>query len=393
MPSSPNPRTLKSIRSQRLLSKTELADFTGIALSSIKKFERGERTPTYKQVTGLAAALGVPSFQLYWDKSPELEPLPADFRKVRPTPADLTPRGLRVLFRSERVSNFVRQLIDATGFRVLNLDAQTRRRNSPEARARYIREVFDDWHMAREEKLAFSGDKAHRYLGALKLFFEVHGRLAQVNDAPTEDFFGFYLKPRSGVPTIFVNRKVQSKKSQLFTFCHEYYHYYLQEEGVSNPFRARNNIERQCNQFAAEFIAPEKLVVSLYDSAGRTNNADKSSLVRYVSSNSLLSMHASAIRLRELEFVSERFLRSWISAHRNSFEEEKIEEKGDGQQWGPPHAKSVSEIGHLPFYLSIIALREKAVDAIDISESLGVSLTLQEKSLDLARRRIEAAID
>lgn len=388
-----NSDNLSFVRKARLLDLRELSAFTGIAQSSLEKFEDGSKEPTGKQIATLASALGIPSYQLSWNSRPNLEPLPQDFRRKNPRPANLSPRGLRAIYDSKNSSDFANQLILITDFQRATFDQDLDRSKSAKRIARQARTLFDEWFSERSERLNFSGDRAHVRLGALKLFFEVHGRLAQVNDAPSDDFFGFFITPENGIPSVFVNRSIQSKKSQLFTFSHEYCHYLLEEEGVSNPYTARNSIERACNKFAAEFLAPQRETIALVDELGPTARSDPDSLIRLVSARTFLSLHATAIRLKELDYIGQPDVNRWVKRFAGNFKQEKVDEAGEGQNWGPPHAKRISEIGHLPIYLASIAVERGDIDKFDVAESLKLSFKLQEKAFDLAKRRIEAAID
>ena len=108
----------------------------------------------------------------------------------------------------------------------------------------------------RSRGLDFKGTPEQIFLGSFRLFLEAQGTIVNVNDAPFDDFLGFYINHSESTPVAFVNRKISSRKAQLFTLAHEFGHILANAEGVSNPFIVKNSIERTCNKFAAEFLSP-----------------------------------------------------------------------------------------------------------------------------------------
>jgi Zn-dependent peptidase ImmA (M78 family) len=286
-------------------------------------------------------------------------------------------------------------------YAAMELDLQPSwKKNVPEGKptaksAQALRAFFDDWFQARRAKLELSGTDEQQFLAGLRLFLETQGSIVRINDAPPEDYLGFYLQPESGFATIFVNRKISAPKAQLFTLLHEYGHRLLNMSGISNPFVVRNDIERSCNQFAAEFLAPEKAFTELAGNQARADRNDVYRLIAAVSRGSLLSMHATAIRLVETGYLSQAQLKAWEAQRRALAPKElKNEEKdleADSPQGGAVHAKQLGEIGYFPTYVAKIAVERKIIDGADVQAGIGLAASLQEKAFSLAVRRFEAA--
>src|SRR3989339_70684 len=80
------------------------------------------------------------------------------------------------------------------------------------------------------------------------------------------EFRGFALADKFA-PLIFING-ADTKAAQMFTLAHELAHIWVGETGLSDPQAVRlpkNDIERWCNQVAAEFLAPLEMVKHEYD--------------------------------------------------------------------------------------------------------------------------------
>ncbi len=389
----PNIQILKFIREQRRLDLAEVAAFTSISAERLADFEEGNRGPSRKQMERLADAYGVPLYSLFGKTLPNLPPLPTDFRQKEPSEASLSPKGVRALLASERIAEFTKQLTIELDYQPVDLSKSARLANSPSKRAAKLRSAFDNWLMPREKSLGFSGPNEQRFMGALRLFFEVQGGVAIVNDAPSKDYLGFFSDHSSALPTIFINRSVSSKKAQLFTLAHEYAHALMGAEGISDPFQARNSIERSCNIFAAEFLAPMDEFARVAEGFSSSTRESIGRWIDATSARTLLSKHATAIRLVEGDYITQSQLRAWLRPFKQNPNQEKDEEKeASNSDFGVPHAKRLSELGHLSVAMAAEGVEAKIIDSFDVAEGIGLSRSLQDKAFKLARKRFEAAV-
>jgi Zn-dependent peptidase ImmA (M78 family)/DNA-binding XRE family transcriptional regulator len=388
----PTNQTLKALRKQRRLTLPAVAEFAGISPKSLADIEAGERTPTAKQLMRLAETYGIPEFALYSESIPNLPETPKDFRGADPKASSISPRGLKALFSAERAAEFAHQLQLELKFSPKNVANEILKANDTSSRATQLRRLFDKWFSSRRERLELSGEQAHQYLMAIRIFFESQGNIVRINDAPASDYIGFFIAPDFGTDTIFVNRSISSKKAQIFTMLHEYCHAICRLEGISNPFQANNEIERQCNLFAAEFLAPMDEFRPVAD-AVRSRSKDVKNLVNIVSRQTLLSRYATAIRLSEAKFINREQLKDWIrqSKHRPRAEKDDESEENGEQRGGVPHAKRTSELGYLPVYLAYQGVEKKLIDSFDVEEAIGLSRSLQPKAFELAARRMKVA--
>lgn len=388
---------LKHIRSNRRFDLTAVAHATGISTSRLQEFEQGTREPTVRQFETLAEAYGIPSYLLGIDSLPNLPEAPIDFRRPEPGPAHLSPQAMQRVWAAEQVAHATKQLLDATKVGLASWESKVPKPSSQLSQSFTVelRTYFDQWLSARSEKLAFTGTEEQRFFGAFRLFLEAQGTVVRVNQAPPEDFLGFYLEPDDGAPTAFVNRKISSIKAQLFTLAHEYAHMLLGISGVSDPFRIKNQTERSCNEFAAQFLAPADQFAKTVETFERGIRIDVFKFVDLASRRSLLSKHATAIRLVETGYINRQQLSQWLATREKlsgkQIKNEDAEDDDPENTFGQVHAKLIGEIGYLPTYLAGVALERQLITNVDVVTSISLSQSIQEKAISLATRRFEVA--
>lgn len=388
-----SPENLAKFRNKRRISREEIAKYLGTTLERVQDFERGECPPTPLQSERIADLLGVGVGDLFGTSEVEIDDDLIDFRTSNLAPARLSANGLKKVVRAEQHAKFTKLLL--TELQDNFVPAFPRLEGTLDQEfALALRERFNEWRRKAEEKEEIGGAEETQFLHWLRIFTELQGAITAVHDAPETDYWGFFTDAGVDMPSIFINRSIQSKKSQLFTFCHEMAHYIEDAEGVSNPYFAENAIERRCNRFSAEFLAPEAEFAELVAGLGRTIRADVDLLIDIASRDSLLSKQATATRLLELNLLQKSDYSNWFAKNRQWYRKDKRDEV-DNAPIIPNihHAKSIGEIGYLPVYLADLAVSRKIIDAFDVEVALGISRKLQSKAFALARRRIEAVID
>lgn len=309
-----NAKSLQQARKARKLSTREVANHTKISEDSLKKFETGDKEPSYKQLDRLADIYNVDLYSFFLDSLPEIENMLPDFRKTNPTAANLSPKGLARLWQVERRSAFVGELVKALGKNAPNTQSIARLTNRPIPEPTELRAAFDNWVETRDKSLRFSGSAEEIVFRQLRLFLEIRSCQTVFNSAPVDDYLGFYNNLSNKNKVVFVNRDIKNSKRKLFTLAHELSHFLYEEEGVSNPFIAKNSVEKQCNAFAASFLAPDSLVFRIIGLASSSLLSDPLRLVNLVSRETLLSRQAAALRLAEMDVINAR-QRATVFAH------------------------------------------------------------------------------
>ena len=394
MPKKLNFISLLQARKARKLSVAEVADFTKISENRLVRFETGDLEPSIPQLTKLGALYNAPSYAFYSDKPLVFEATLPDFRKSSPSAADLSPKGLTRLWQVERRAKFVGDLTLALGTSAPKTVGLTRFTNQSVPEAAELRAGFDRWLSTRDKSLKFSGTKEDAFQKQLRLFLEIMSCSTSVNSAPIDDYLGFYQKIPDASHLIFINREVRHEKRRLFTLAHEMAHFVYREEGISDPFVAKNDIEKRCNNYAAQFLAPDRQVLQIVHAATSSTINDVARLANLVARETLLSRQAATLRLRELDVIT-RKAASEFFAHLNmlrrvtepSSESRKPAPKGRAVVIG----KMLSEVGVYAAYTASLALRNKIVDVVDVERGLGLSESIQKDVLDLAAKRFEAS--
>lgn len=252
------PELLKWARERSALEIEDLSS----RFPRLSEWEAGAAQPTLKQLEAFASATHTALGLLLLPEPPhESVPIP-DFRTVgdqavrRPSP-DL----LDTIFLCQQRQEWYRDYAlsngeDPLGF-VGSLDTST---------AVLVAAA------AMQDALAFGIDQRHRFaswsaaLSGLADQAEATGVLVMVNGVvgsnthrvlDPQEFRGFALV--DGIaPVVFVNG-ADTKAAQIFTLAHELAHVWLGQSALSSPNLAAapsNDVERWCNQVAAEFLVP-----------------------------------------------------------------------------------------------------------------------------------------
>lgn len=388
-----NSAVLKQVREQRHLELDDVASYVSISPKRMAQFEEGLKDPSFAQLEKLAEVYGVAPFAFAGDRIPNLAANLTDFRRTTPRPAHISPGGMRRIWSTEHIAHFAHQLqVELKFTKNSHLEDGTVTAGTPKA-AVHLRETFDAWAATRKDRMQFFGAEDQTFLAMFRMFVESNGVSVIINDAPPEDYFGFYTNPDASTPLAFVNRKISSRKAQLFTLAHELCHHLLKATGISDPFRTKNDIERTCNQFAANFIAPASSFTRMVERLPSQVRRSPDALIAAASKQSLLSALAAAVRLRETDFLSQKQVGDYFAARGAYSRKEKDDEKDPNvKAFAPPHATAIGRAGYLPVYLAAVASMKKLVDDIDVQNGLGLSRDLQEGAFGLAKRRFEVAL-
>lgn len=236
----------------------------------------GETAPTLKQLEAFASKTHTPVGFLFLDEPPvETVPIP-DFRTIgdRPVGADAVVSAdlLDVIYACERRQEWYRDNQILEGEPSLPFVGVATTDDPVEAVADQMREVLD-W-TARSRATCRTADAALTWLrehaeaaGVLVMISGIVGSNTHRKLDPQE-FRGFALVDEYA-SLVFVNG-ADSKAAQVFTFAHELAHLWLGETALSDldPQSMRTNeVERWCNQVAAEFLVPMAEFRSRFDQA------------------------------------------------------------------------------------------------------------------------------
>ena len=258
------------------------------------KWLSGETFPTLKQLEALAKATHTPVGYFFLPEPPqERLPIPdfrtaADAQLQRPS-VDL----LDTVYICQQRQEWFRDYAGMRGLPRLPFIASLKTSTDPVHAAARIRHAIK-LDIAARQQLPNWGE-ALRHLVEL---VEASGILVMASGVvgsnnrrklDPQEFRGFALADDIA-PLVFINA-ADSKAAQMFTLAHELAHIWLGESGVSDaPLLAPDQqVERWCNQVAAELLMPLDLVRQSYRLTGNIRN-DMDQLARLFKVSSLVAL-------------------------------------------------------------------------------------------------------
>jgi len=237
----------------------------------LQAWDRGERHPTLKQLEAFARATHTPIGYLFLPEPPvESMPIP-DFRTMadvsirRPSP-DL----LDTLYICQQRQEWYRGYARLMGDKPLSFTGSVRVGDDVVRTAAAIRHelAFD---IEERRRMPTWTDALRRFieqaddLGVLVMVSGVVGSNNRRKLDPSE-FRGFALADELA-PLVFING-ADTKAAQMFTLAHELVHIWLGQSALSDTQPSmvpEHEIERWCNQVAAELLVPLEVLISEYD--------------------------------------------------------------------------------------------------------------------------------
>lgn len=235
----------------------------------LESWERGESSPTLKQLEGFAQFTYTPIGYLFLPEPPiEKLPIP-DFRTIGNTDIERpSPNLLDTIYLCEQRQEWYRNFAINSGVDTVRFVGSLDISVSPESAAEKMRAKLRFGLEERREIPSWAAalrtltDQAEAN-GVLVMISGVVGSNTHRKLDPQE-FRGFALIDEHA-PLIFVNG-ADTKAAQIFTVAHELAHVWLGQSAVSRPDLASGGpkgkvvqqpaAENWCNRVAAEFLVP-----------------------------------------------------------------------------------------------------------------------------------------
>ena len=217
----------------------------------------GTLSPTFNQITDLAAFSNVPLGYMYLQAPPNIaEKEIADFRRVNgvenstPYSSELRDTIYDMQIRQDWLSEYRKFNLAMDQIPYIGAFSQDMNVKQLVKKAYSLLGIKKGWQIREADPFAY----IRSHLEAIGITVFVNGVVGSNNNRKllVSEFRGFTLLD-SYAPIIFINGR-DSSNGKLFTIIHEFCHVLLGEEGVSD-----GNSEPYCNRFAAEFLVPESL--------------------------------------------------------------------------------------------------------------------------------------
>lgn len=237
----------------------------------LDSWERGEAHPTLKQLEGFAKATYTPVGYLFLSEPPvEHVPIP-DFRTIgnartgRPSP-DLLDTLYLCQQRQEWYRNHARSMGEAS----LTFIGSVQVTGDVVRTAALIRTALG-FDIEERRQMPTWTDALRRFVeqaDALGVLVMVSGVVGSNNrrQLDPQEFRGFALSDHLA-PLVFING-TDTKAAQMFTLAHELAHIWLGQSALSDAEASvvpEHDVERWCNQVAAELLVPLDVLRDEYD--------------------------------------------------------------------------------------------------------------------------------
>ncbi len=225
-------------------------------------WERGEESPTLRQLESFAKAMHVPIGYLFLQKPPiEHVPIP-DFRTVGNAHLDRpSPDLLETVYLCQQRQDWYRDFARSVGEGPLPFVGSVRLTSGIESTAASIRHALG-FDLEERRRIPTWTDALRRFIqqaDAFGVLVMVSGVVGSNNrrKLDPEEFRGFALADNFA-PLVFING-ADTKAAQMFTLAHELAHVWLGQSALSDvgPVSAPSHrVEVWCNRVAAELLVP-----------------------------------------------------------------------------------------------------------------------------------------
>lgn len=296
-----NLQTLNAIMSARMLDEEELAGRIGLDWRDLEVELTRDKGPTKDVLGRVARELGVPIFTLFSSRPPILEGPLIDFRARTPGAAALSRQAAAAVDLARSLQRAAKKL--RTNESATLPDQLSTEDISSASAAIEIRRFFEI-----EDRFQLESKNTREFFTYVRQRIEAKGVFI-LQDSLSEDASGITVFDHA-FPAIIINTFNQTPGRRLFTLAHELGHLLLRTSAVSKALQSTNRTERDCDRFAAKFLAPQALVRATAKSFGVPRNPTQWQIAR-ISNTLKLSREATVLRLEQLNLVDAGFYQRW----------------------------------------------------------------------------------
>lgn len=235
----------------------------------LESWKKGEARPTLKQLEAFASATRTPIGYLFLETPPiERVPIP-DFRTMGEAIPPPSPDLLDTIYTCQQRQEWYRDFMLSSGEGPLPFVGSLKLTTNIQYAANTIRNKLD-FSIEERRQCPTWEDALRRFVGqadsvgVLVMINSIVGNNTHRKLDP-EEFRGFALVDDLA-PLVFIN-SADTKSAQMFTLAHELVHIWLGKSALSDvaPISSpSNDVERWCNQVAAELLVPLETVRQEY---------------------------------------------------------------------------------------------------------------------------------
>ena len=233
-------------------------------INNLKKWEKGEKNPTFNQLADLSKAANIP-FGYFFLKEPPVETAPLlDYRTIDRVELQNPSRNLLdVITEMKNIQEWMRNHLIGEQNSELDFVGSLKNEKDPQKIATAMRRALGlqiNWFESSVD-VDDSFKKLRNALANISIIVMMNGIVGQNTHRKLEinEFRAFTLADKYA-PLIFINTN-DTKSGKLFSILHEAAHIWL---GIDSFFNDRygdnqniNPIETICNAVAAEILTPQ----------------------------------------------------------------------------------------------------------------------------------------
>ena len=233
-------------------------------INNLKKWEKGEKNPTFNQLADLSKAANIP-FGYFFLKEPPVETAPLlDYRTIDSVELQNPSRNLLdVITEMKNIQEWMRNHLIGEQNSELDFVGSLKNEKDPQKIATAMRRALGlqiNWFESSVD-VDDSFKKLRNALANISIIVMMNGIVGQNTHRKLEinEFRAFTLADKYA-PLIFINTN-DTKSGKLFSILHEAAHIWL---GIDSFFNDRygdnqniNPIETICNAVAAEILTPQ----------------------------------------------------------------------------------------------------------------------------------------
>lgn len=334
------PDVMKWVISSSGYTVAELSKKLNSSENTIKGWLEGEKKPTIKELEYLAKCLKRPLAAFFLPKPPEDKILPKDYRMLPGKEGKFDPKTLLAIRTARRLQKISKELAE-------NLDNELKQNifsvnltDNPKKIAESYRNIFQI-----TEETQKKWKTPQDAFEMLREFIEKRNILVFQIPMPMEDARGFASSDDTPC-VIVVNSKEVQIEARLFTLMHEFAHILLNKSGIDMPENSLlvndvDKVEKWCNEFASEFLLPEKTAIEIFTKNKRALTATETlnALKKEYKVSKLMLLY----NMRKLNYITDTQVKEVSERYKQiQKESEKTKKKSGGPA---PDVRCLSEKG------------------------------------------------
>lgn len=367
-----NTKVLSSIMDTQGLSLAELAARIGIPRESIENELNTEEGPSRKTIKAISAEVALPTFFFYMSEPPSFDTILPDFRSARPVRIAKSKQALQAIQFARSVQKLSLR-VDVGAFRFPRM--QLRSLDRPETADSIRREL----QIKDQDQLSSASDR--EFYQVCRRAIERSGVIVLHDSFPVEDGSGFCFAHNHS-PVILINTSNQNVQRRTFTLIHEFAHALIGESGISDPFKIDGEIERVCNTFAGNFLAPKHLVLAAASRFSLTGGHPSREQIKRAAAWLRISQQATLMRFELFGCVPQGSMGRWLQQVSNLHPDFIVPRGGKG---GDEIKKKLATYGTRAAIVFEKALKERILDPIELYRATGLKPRWYQEYFELAR--------